>query len=144
MERWEADARFVQEKQQSETEFMFREDDTNHTKRKKHDEFVRECGFSNLDILDLDQAVAMFILPRLSYYITKADSIPSELLKTDDNGNILNEAEAFQEWIRILHTICDGLHLYLSKSITQFSAEDHALWRSAKQYLSAYFEYLWY
>ena len=130
------------EKQHSETEFLFRED-SDHTERRKHDEFVREWGFSNLDILDLDQAVAMFILPRLSYYITKADSIPSELLKTDDNGNILNEAEAFQECIRILHTICDGLHLYISKYHDSFSEEEQAFWQTAKQYLFDYFEHLW-
>lgn len=143
MERWEADARFVQEKQQSETEFMFREDDTNHTERKKHDEFVREWGFSTFDILDLDQAIAMFILPRLRYYITKTDSIPNELLKTNKAGNILNETEAFQKWKQILHAICDGLHLYISKYNTGFSEEEQTLWKTAKKYLFEYFEHLW-
>ena len=50
MERWKADAGFVLEKQHSETKFLFRED-SDHTERRKHDEFVREWGFSSLFIM---------------------------------------------------------------------------------------------
>ena len=144
MARWKQEAQFVLEIQKAETENMLQNDDDDHSKQKSLDAFVNKWGFSNFDIPDLDRAIAMFILPRLSYFITKADSIPNALLKTDEDRNILNEAEAFQEWTRILHTICDGLHLYLTKDHTQFTAEELALWHRAKQYLSAYFEHLWY
>lgn len=144
MVRWELEAQFVLDIQKAETEYMLQNDDDDHSKQKSRDAFVNKWGFSNFDIPDLDRAIAMFILPRLSYFITKADSIPNALLKTDEDRNILIEAEAFQKWKEILQTICDGLHLYLTKDNTQFTAEELALWRSAKQNLSVYFEYLWY
>lgn len=141
MSHWKTEAKFVLELQQKDMETILCENDS---VQKAYANFVRKWGFSKYDIPDLDRAIAMFILPRLAFYITKTDIIPNPLLHIGNDGNILNEDAAFEEWKRILHTICDGLHLYLSKSITQFSAEDHTLWRSAKQYLSAYFEYLWY
>ena len=143
MARWKQEAQFVLKIQKAETEYMYQNDD-DHSMQESHDAFVNKWGFSDLDISDLDRAIAMFILPRLSYFITKTDSIPNALLKTDEDRNILNEAEAFQEWRQILHTICDGMHLYLTKDSTQFTAEDLALWHRSKQYLSAYFEHLWY
>lgn len=143
MARWEQEAQFVLDIQKAEREYMY-QNDSDHSMQESHDEFMRKHGFSDLDIPDLDRAIAMFILPRLSYFITKTNSIPNALLKTDTDRNILNEAEAFQEWQQILHTICDGMHLYLTKDSTQFTAEDLALWHRTKQYLFAYFEHLWY
>ena len=140
MEHWQSEAEFVLAARKNETEYMFSEDDTAHSKRKKHDEFHETWGFSDYEILDLDQAIAMFILPRLAYFHTRTDSIPSNLLQ---NNSELQEDAAFQEWLKILQTICEGLHLYIEKYQTEFSPAEQALWRKAKQYLFDYFEHFW-
>ena len=65
------------------------------------------------------------------------------LEKFDDDGNVLNEEEAEQEWNHILETMCDGLHLYIEKDHTEFTDEENELWQTTKQYFFDYFERLW-
>lgn len=77
---------------------MLSEDDTAHSKRKKHDEFFAKWGFSDYEISDLDQAIVMFILPSLAYFRIRTDSIPSNLLQ---NNSELQENASFQEWQKI-------------------------------------------
>ena len=140
MEHWQSEAEFVLAARNNEAEYMFSEDDTEHSKRNKHDEFLEKWGFSDYDILDLDQAIAMFILPRLAYFRTRTDSIPNNLLK---NNSELQEDAAFQKWRQILQTICEGLHMYIEKHPTEFSSDEQELWWKEKKYLFVYFEHLW-
>lgn len=140
MEHWQSEAEFVLAERKKEAKYLFSEDDALHSKRKQHDEFLEKWGFSDCDILDLDQAIAMFILPRLAYFRTRTDSIPNNLLK---NNSELQEDAAFQKWQKILQTICEGLHLYIEKYQTEFSAYEQELWQKAKKYLFDYFEHLW-
>jgi hypothetical protein len=143
MERWEKEAKFVLDLLKKDDELMFSEDDAEHTKRKKHDEFVKEWGFSYNDMFDLDNSIAMFILPRIAYFLKNNIGIPSVLTKIADDGTIENEEQARQQWNGILETICDGLHLYLAKSFGDFTDEEKELWNNAKKYLFEYFECLW-
>ena len=140
MEQWQSEAEFVLAARKNEAEYIFSEDDTEHSKRKKHDEFQETWGFSDYEILDLNQAIAMFILPRLAYFRTRTDSIPNNLLKNNPN---LQEDAAFQAWQKILQTICEGLHMFIEKYPTEFSAYEQELWQKAKKYLFDYFEHLW-
>ena len=140
MEQWETEAQFVHSVMKNAEDGMFSEDGNSQDKRKRHEEFQNKWGFSDYEIIDLDQAIAMFILPRLAYFITQKDSIPNRL--AEDNP-ALCEKELIQEWNRILQTICDGLHLYIEKYPTQFSYEENEKWFIAKKYLFEYFEHLW-
>lgn len=140
MEQWQREAEFVMNARAEDEAQMLSDDDRHRTRQKAHDAFHLKWGFSELDIPDLDQAIAMFILPRLSYFRDKTDSIPNKML---ESGSEADEAAAFQEWQRILDTICAGLHLYIEKYPNQFSKEEQALWNQAKQYLFDYFEHLW-
>ncbi len=141
MGNWQSEARFVLEARNNETEYMFSEDDTHHSKRKKYDDFIEKWGFSEYEILDLDQAIAMFLLPRLAYFRDKTDSIPNNLMEDITEKN---EDAAFLEWQKILNTICEGLHLYIEKYPTEFSSAELELWQQAKKYLFDYFEHLWF
>ena len=76
MERWEKEAEFVLELMKKDEELMFSDDDTDHTQRIKHDEFVNKWGFSYNDMLDLDNSIAMFILPRIAYFFKKQHRHP--------------------------------------------------------------------
>lgn len=96
MERWEKEAKFVLELLKKDDELMFGEDDAEHTERQKHDEFVKEWGFSYNDMLDLDNSIAMFILPRIAYFLKNNIGIPSVLTKIADDGTIENEEQARQ------------------------------------------------
>ncbi len=140
MEQWQREAEYVMSVKQEDEAYMLSRDDRNQTKRKAHDAFQMEWGFSDFDIPDLDRAIAMLILPRLAYFRDKTVSIPNKML---ESGGEADEAAAFQEWQRILDTICAGLHLYIEKYPNQFSKEEQALWNQAKQYLFDYFEHLW-
>lgn len=140
MEQWQREAEFVMNARTEDEAHMLSDDDRHRTRRKAHDAFQMKWGFSELDIPDLDQAIAMFILPRLAFFITQKDSIPNKL--AEDNP-ALCEKELIQEWNRILQTICDGLHLYIEKYPTQFSYEENEKWFIAKKYLFEYFEHLW-
>lgn len=144
MERQEKEAEFVLELMKKDEELMFSDDDTDHTQRKKHDEFVKKWGFSYNDMLDLDNSIAMFILPRIAYFLKNNICIPSVFTKIADDGKVENEEQARQQWNSILETICDGFHLYLEKSFSDFTDEEKELWNKAKKYLIDYFECLWY
>ena len=99
MEQRKSEAEFVLAVRKNEAEYMLSEDDTAHSKRKKHDEFFAKWDFSDYEISDLNQAIAMFILPSLAYFRIRTDSIPSNLLQ---NNSELQENASFQEWQKIL------------------------------------------
>ena len=46
MSNWQEEAKFVLQKIAEENEDMFSNDDSEHSQRKMHDEFVSEWGFS--------------------------------------------------------------------------------------------------
>lgn len=140
MERWETEANFVFSVMKNTEDDVLSADDNLQSERKKHEDFQHKWSFSDLDVTDLDQAIAMFILPRLAYFISQKDSIPTKL--AEDNP-ALCEKELIQEWNRILQTICDGLHLYIEKYPAQFSYVESEKWFIAKKYLFEYFEHLW-
>ncbi len=144
MENWEKEALFVLEMVKNEEEFMFSEDDAEHSKRKEHDAFVEKWGFSYNDVFDLDKSIAMFMLPRIAYFRAHNNGIPNCFIKVAEDGQtIVNEAEAIKEWNDILETICDGLHLYIEKGTSDFTEADKEMWKKAKSYIFEYFESLW-
>lgn len=95
-------------------------------------------------MLDLDNSIAMFILPKIAYFLKNNICIPSVLTKIADDGKIENEEQARQLWNHNLETICDGFSLYLEKSLSDFTDEEKELWNNTKKYLFEYFECLWY
>ena len=96
------------------------------------------------DLSRNDKRVTMFILPRIAYFLKNNIGIPSVLTKIADDGKVENEEQARQQWNSILETICDGFHMYLEKSFSDFTDEKKELWNKAKKYLIDYFECLWY
>ena len=139
MKNWQKEALFVLDKQAEDDRILCREDDKDHSLRAEHDQFVKQWGFSYNDIWDLDDAIAMFILPRLAYFRENSCTVP---MVTPPGGG---EPEGMDdlEWCRILDMICDGLHLYLEKGFQFFTEEEEKLWKEAKQALFDYFEVLW-
>ena len=143
MDSWRNEARFVLKELQEEEESRFGKDDEQHSSRIKRDNFVQKWGLSYADMWNLDRAIALFILPRLAYFYKHNNGVPGILEKFDDDGNVLNEEEAEQEWNHILETMCDGLHLYIEKDHSEFTEEENILWQTTKRYFFDYFERLW-
>lgn len=144
MADWREEAKFVLEALKNDYDMMFSNDNSEHSERRRHDEFVAEWGFSYYDMWDLDKAIAMFVLPRIAYYRSHSNGHPGVLDQLADDGcTVLNEEEAEQTWSHILETICAGFHLYLEKDHLEFSKEEKELWITAKRYLFDYFEQLW-
>lgn len=142
MSNWQEEAKFVLQKIAEENEEMFSNDNSEHSQRKKDDEFVSEWGFSYHDYLDLDKAIVMYILPRLAYFRENVSSYPDSVKIADNGVTVLNEERAMENWKRILDNICVGLHCYLEEDFDK-SAEKQEKWKIAKKYLFDYFEHFW-
>ena len=79
-----------------------------------NDFYYEECW-------NLDVSIAALILPRLIHFRDSCSGVPSMFIKYDKQNNIINEKEAYDEWIKVLNKMIDAFYLVAAK--VNFSCE---------------------
>lgn len=105
---------------------------------KRANKFEKKHGFRYEDSWNLDNSIALFILPRLIHLRDTQHGFPTYFEETYGV-----EGGGAAAWERVLNEMIYGFYLYITKDRLDWTDEDKKIWFRTKCWLCRYYENLW-
>jgi hypothetical protein len=104
-----------------------------------------EKGWTERDVWSLDHTLAVWILPRLTYFRDCASGCPGGFAKTDGNGKSTKRqfAAGCKKWRRVLDEMVDGFTIIASDRYFLTKSEDEKKIEKALDNFREYYRCLW-